>query len=92
MENVSKVTYVKTYVDVVVRMRTDGSFIPQKVLWEGVEYKVDKVLMISTAPPRYVGSNVTIRHTCLINGQEKELYLEDCPKRWFIEKRVILFK
>lgn len=87
----SKFTYVKTYVDVIVRMRTDGSSLPIKMLWEGHEYKIDEVVKISTTPPKYVGAGVTIRHTCLIGGVEKDLYLEDSPRRWFIEKRVVQF-
>lgn len=91
MKEIAKVTYVKTYVDVIVRMRTDGSLFPIKIVWEGVEHKIDKVIKISTEPPRYVGAGVTIKHTCLMDGKEKELFLEDCPRRWFVEKRVIQF-
>lgn len=87
----SKVAYVKTYVDVVVRMRSDGSSLPIKILWDGTEYKVDKVLRITTRPPKYVGAGVTICHTCMVGGQERDLFLEDCPRRWFIEKRVVQF-
>ena len=63
----SAVKYVKTYVDVLVKMRTDGTFIPVKVLWDEREFVVK------------------------LCGQERALYLEDNPRRWFIEKPVVQF-
>lgn len=87
----SKLSYVKTYIDVIVKMRTDGAYIPVKVLWEDREFEVDKVIRISQSPPQYVGAGPTIKHTVLIGGKEKNLYLEENPRRWFIEKPIIQF-
>lgn len=52
----SKIRYVKTYVDVVVRMRTDGTNIPIKVIWDDQEYNIDKVLRVMSAPTKTSGS------------------------------------
>ena len=89
----SKIRYVKTYVDVVVRMRTDGTNVPMKVIWDDQEYTIDKVLRVMAAPPKKVAhiGGPTIKHVCLMNGQEKELFLEDNPRRWFVEKPVVQF-
>ncbi len=87
----SKLKYVKTYIDVIVKMRADGVNIPVKVIWDDQEFEVDKVLRISQSPPLHVGSVSSIRHTVLINGKEKELFLEEYPRRWFIEKKIIQF-
>ena len=67
----SSVKYVKTYVDVLVKMRTDGTFIPVKVMWDNREFEIDSVVKM--------------------RGQERALYLEDKPRRWFIEKPVVQF-
>ena len=40
----SSVKYVKTYVDVLVKMRTDGTFIPVKVMWDDREFEIDSVV------------------------------------------------
>lgn len=87
----SKLQYVKTYVDVLVKMRTDGSYIPVKMLWDNKEYEVDRVLRISQGVPQYVGAGPTIKYLVVIGGQEKVLFLEDNPRRWFIEKPIIQF-
>lgn len=86
-----RMKYVKTFVDVIVRMRTDATYIPEKVIWDGVEYKIEKILSITPKSPEYVGSGPTIKYTVIMFGQTKELYLEDSPRRWFIEKQVVQF-
>lgn len=88
---VSAVKYVKTYVDVLVKMRTDGTFIPVKVLWDEREFDVDSVVKITMSPPQFVGSSSTIKYLVKLCGQERALYLEDNPRRWFIEKPVVQF-
>ncbi|MGI6137150.1 MAG: hypothetical protein GX959_02055 [Clostridiales bacterium] len=86
------VRFVKTYVDVIVRMRTDGTLIPISVIWEGQTYDVDGVLQIIEARSQKVPSTVgTIKYVCRIQGQDKEMFLEDYPRRWFVEKPVIQF-
>lgn len=87
----SKVKYVKTYIDILVKMRTDGTCIPVKVLWDNREFEIDKVVKIGQSPPQYVGAGCTIKYSVIIGGQDKTLYLEDSPRRWFIEKPVIQF-
>ena len=58
----SAVKYVKTYVDVLVKMRTDGTFIPVKVLWDEREFDVERVVKITMSPPHIVGSSSTITY------------------------------
>ena len=87
----SSVKYVKTYIDVLVKMRTAGTFIPVKVMWDDREFEIDSVVKILMAPPQYVGSSSTIKYLVKMRGQERALYLEDKPRRWFIEKPVVQF-
>lgn len=86
-----RLQYVKTYIDVVVRMRTDGTYIPIKVIWDGREFEIDTVTRISQSQPPHVGGNVVIRYSVKMAGKEKDLFLEDRPRRWFIEKPVIQY-
>lgn len=86
------VKYVKTYIDVLARMRSDGTIIPLTVLWDDTEITIDYVLKISSQQPRRVyPSSGTIRYLCRIGNQQRELYLEDSPRRWFVEKAVLQF-
>lgn len=87
----SSVKYVKTYIDVLVKMRTDGTFIPIKLLWDGREFDIEKVIKITMSSPQYVGASSTIKYLVQMCGQERVLYLEDKPRRWFIEKPIIQF-
>ena len=87
----SSVKYVKTYVDVLVKMRTDGTFISIKVLWDNREFEIDSIIKILMSPPKFVGSNSTIKYLVKMCGQERALYLEDKPRRWFVEKPVVQF-
>lgn len=86
-----KVEYVKTYIDVVVKMRTDGTYIPIKVIWDGREFEIDNIVYISRSQPLHVGGNIVIKYCVKMGGREKELFLEDRPRRWFIEKPVIQY-
>lgn len=86
-----RLQYVKTYIDVVVKMRTDGTYIPIKVIWDGREFEIDTVTRISQSQPPHVGGNVAIRYSVKMAGKEKDLFLEDRPRRWFIEKPVIQY-
>lgn len=86
-----RLQYVKTYIDVVVRTRTDGTYIPIKVIWDGREFEIDTVTRISQSQPPHVGGNVAIRYSVKMAGKEKDLFLEDRPRRWFIEKPVIQY-
>lgn len=86
-----RLQYVKTYIDVVVRMRTDGTYIPIKVIWDGREFEIDSIVKISQSQPPHVGGNMAIRYSVKMAGKEKELFLEDKPRRWFIEKPVIQY-
>lgn len=86
------VKFVKTYVDVIVRMRVDGTLIPMTLMWDGQAFEIDRVLQIIETPSRKVASTCgTIKYLCSIQGEKKEIFLEDYPRRWFVEKPVIQF-
>ena len=71
------------YVDVVSKMRSDGTILPLKIIWEdGKEYVVDKVQCIKKAASLKAGG-CGIRYTCIISGQQRFLFLEDY--KWFVE-------
>lgn len=72
-------------------MRTDGTYIPIKVIWDGREFEIDCIVRISQSQPPHVGGGVVIRYSVKMAGQEKDLFLEDRPRRWFIEKPVIQY-
>lgn len=82
--------YVKTYIDVIVKMRTDGSMLPLCLIWDGREYGIDKVKDIRIATADHVGG-LAMRYVCLVEGREKLLFLEEKPLRWFVEKYIVSF-
>ena len=74
---------MKKYVDVVANMKSDGSILPQKIIWEdGKEYIIDRVLDIRRAASLKAGG-CGIRYDCIICGQQRFLFLEDY--KWFVE-------
>ncbi len=86
------VKLVKTYVDVLVKMRRDGTILPQKVYWEEKSFDVDCILKI-TPLPNYTNTpgSDTLKYICEIKGKRKELFLEGKPIRWYVEKPVLQF-
>ncbi|HAM62858.1 MAG: hypothetical protein A2Y20_00260 [Firmicutes bacterium GWF2_51_9] len=76
---------LKEYVDVVIYHRKDGQIKPLYIVWHnGVEYPIDKVMQITRAASLRAGGT-GIRYTCLIQGSQRYLFLEE--DRWFIEKK-----
>lgn len=86
------VKFVKTYVDVLAKMRRDGTILPQKVLWEDKAYEIDCIMKISPIPNyKKIPGSDTMKYICEIQGKRKELFLEDNPRRWYVEKPVLQF-
>ena len=74
---------MKKYIDVVASMKSDGTVLPLKIIWEdGKEYMVDNVLDIRRAASLKAGG-CGVRYTCKICGQVRFLFLEDYL--WFVE-------
>lgn len=72
----------KVYVDVFLLNDKTGNIVPMIILWRnGMKYKIDRILQVKAAANLDVGGYGT-RYTCLINGQTRQLYLEDY--RWFM--------
>lgn len=77
----------KVFVDMIVIQYKSGSLKPLYLVWEdGRKYQIDKVLDIRKAASLKAGGR-GIRYTCRIQGQIKNLFLED--DRWFIEKDIL---
>ncbi len=66
----------KRYVQVVVRLSTDGKLRPLVVEFDETHhYKIDKILDVRCDACQSVGG-VGDRYTCLIRGQESHPWLE----------------
>ncbi len=75
--------YRKTYVQVAVIVRPDGSIRPTCIYWEdGSRWKIDRVKAALPRASTKVGGR-GIRYTIEIGGKERELFDED--GRWFVE-------
>lgn len=77
----------KVYVEVHARYDPDGVFTPESVVWtDGRQFEIQKVLDVRQAASQKAGGT-GIRYTCLINGKEKFLFLEEIKdkQRWFME-------
>lgn len=73
----------KVYVEVTVKIDTEGEITPISVTWEdGTIYEIDRILDIKRAASTKAGG-IGIRYTCRILNQESYLYYEN-PK-WFVE-------
>ncbi|MEA5018645.1 MAG: hypothetical protein VB009_08060 [Erysipelotrichaceae bacterium] len=75
----------KIYIDVVSIHYKSGTIKPLFIVWEnGQKYAIDKVKNITRAASLKAGG-CGIRYTCMINNQERYLFLEE--NKWFIERR-----
>lgn len=76
---------VKKYVEMIVRYLEDGTILPLAVRWaEGEMYEIDRVVDVRPAASLKAGG-AGIRYTCMIQGHQKYLWLEDT--RWFVEAK-----
>ena len=75
----------KKYVEMIVRYLDDGTIIPLAIRWEeGHLYEIDRVIEARPAASMKAGG-AGIRYTCMIEGHEKYLWLEE--SRWFVEAK-----
>ena len=73
----------KVFVEVIYLNTTNGSIIPQKVIWEdGRVFEVDRVLDVRQAASLAVGG-CGIRYTYRILDKETYLFFEE--GKWFVE-------
>ena len=76
----------KKYVDMVVRYYPDGTITPLAVWWEeGIVYPIDKIVDVRPCASLKAGG-AGIRYTCMIQGHEKYIWLEE--NKWFVEAKV----
>jgi len=81
--------YEKIYVSMVLHVDADGKMKPVEIEWiNGTRYPITKILDQRNAPPKHVGSGLTVRYKILVQGRERELYYEKYPNRWFLEKQI----
>jgi hypothetical protein len=72
----------KTFVEVIVKYKSDGKLYPLTILWEdGRKFDIDKIIDIRKATSIKNGGK-GIRYTCSI--QNKQIYLFLDEDRWFI--------
>lgn len=73
----------KTFVEVIVKYRTDGHQFPLILLWEdGREFLIDKIMDVRKAASQKAGGK-GIRYTCRIHNRHIYLFLDE--DKWFIE-------
>lgn len=75
----------KVYVDVLAKFTKEGMLMPKHFTWEdGHEYDIDRVKDIRRVASTRAGG-VGMRYTCLVEGKEVYLYLEE--DKWFMERK-----
>ena len=75
----------KKYVEMIVKYLEDGTIMPLAIHWnEGELYEIDRV--IDTRPCASLkAGGAGIRYTCMIQGHEKYVWLEE--NKWFVEAK-----
>lgn len=69
----------------IVRYLEDGTIMPLAVRWaEGVLYEIDRVTDVRPAASMKAGG-AGIRYTCMIQGHQKYIWLEE--NKWFVEAK-----
>lgn len=80
------IKYRKTYLDVVVEMRNNGTLRPLYFFWrDGLKYKIDRVKYVERAASLKVGG-YGYRYTVMVGGKERYFFLEE--GKWFIEEPI----
>ena len=73
------------YVDVNAIFTKDGRLLPRSIIWDdGRVYEVQRIKHITRAASLKAGG-VGMRYTCVIDGKEGHLFLEE--NKWFVEKK-----
>ncbi len=74
---------MKKYIKMIVVFLPDGTILPRAVVWDSGEvYEIRRVCETrSVSSLSACGSS--IRYTCLIHGQIRDLFLEG--SRWFVD-------
>lgn len=76
----------KVYVEVLARFSEEGEIRPLQLVWEdGRKYSVDRIRRVQRAASRKAGG-AGIRYSCMICGQEVQLYYEGSG-RWFVTRK-----
>lgn len=76
----------KVYVEVTARFSEEGEIRPLQLVWEdGRKYSVDRICRVQRAASRKAGG-AGIRYSCMICGQEVQLYYEG-EGRWFVTRK-----
>lgn len=74
----------RTYIDLTVLHRKDGSMVPLIVHWpDGRQFEVDKLLDVRPAPT--VGGSSGKRYVCRIANKQVSLLRDNLDGKWYIE-------
>ena len=69
----------------IVKYLADGTIMPLAIHWnEGELYEIDRVLDIRPCASLKAGG-AGIRYTCMIQGHQKYIWLEE--SKWFVEAK-----
>ncbi len=73
----------KKYIKVCAVFTKDGNIIPKSFLYDdGNKYKIDRILDVRRKASKKTGGS-GICYTVIIEGKEKELFIDD--NKWYME-------
>ncbi len=76
----------KVYVDVLAEFSREGFLRPCRITWEdGRKYPIDRIRKCERRASRKAGG-MGLMYTCLIGGQEVNLFYEE-NQRWFVTRK-----
>lgn len=82
-----KISYARTFVNVIVEHQSDGKKAPMRIRFDdGRKFDIDKVTDRRRAAATKVGGT-GIRYTVWIRGHERKLFEDD--DRWFVEEIIL---
>ncbi len=73
-------------IEVRVRMRADGSVVPEDVIVLGIGYHITSVLKKCAVRPPGISCINAIEYTVMVEGQRKKIYYEKLSGKWFSVK------
>ena len=80
---VVKMKYQKIPIEARVRMRLDGSVIPEEVIVSAKSFPITRILKITELRPVGVPCIAPIEFTVVVEGSVKRIYYERSCGNWF---------
>ena len=81
-------TYKRIPLTIEALFLPDGSFKPQKLIYNSTVYEITRIVSHRPFCPRVVRCIAPIEYTVIIDGLEKNIYYEEDTNTWFSVKEV----